>query len=407
MRLVDTIRMVFQDLYRHKLRTLMSLSGVAWGSYIILMLLGLGQGFYQHQLNALSSISKPVLTIMLSNTSKPYNGFAANREIGLSPRQLLKLQSAMTDIASFTPLANHSVQFITDKNISGNFLLTGISPEFFTMTPHALKGRPLNQQDMKHARSVIVLSDLIKEQLFGNKDPIGKTVFIDHHAFTVIAYIPQTQNFTPYSLTAFIPFTSYSKLYPQEQTKSFQVLLKNHKDSQLVQANITTYLAHLLHFSPTDTQVVFNAMDFSSYTKNTRWMLRSTLIFLSFCGLMTLTVGGISVANMMALVTKEQTSQIGLQMALGAQPSFILKQFLIQSFIYCAIGGLIGILLSILTLITLQQFTLPDWIGNPSIPLSAYIFLWLSLFLTGFLAGHPSAKRAANMPPIQALNSKD
>ena len=175
MRVVDIFRMVQSDLLRHKLRTILAVSGVAWGSYAILILLALGQGYYLYNSASLSAISKPVLNIYLNKTTKPFAGFPMGREISLTLPQLLSIKSAIPGVKAFTPLGGVDAQFLATTGKTGHFNVSGVSPAFFKMMSFAQKGRTINHQDIQNAASVIVLSNLVKVQLFGKVDPIGKT----------------------------------------------------------------------------------------------------------------------------------------------------------------------------------------------------------------------------------------
>ena len=135
-----------------------------------------------------------------------------------------------------------------------------------------------------------------------------------------------------------------------------------------------------------------------------QWFFKSINLFLGFCGLLTLAVGGISVANMMFLIVTERTPEIGLKLALGAKDKHILGQVLLESFVIVFLGGLLGFLVSSLVLISLADISLGGWLGTPSLSIPVLIGTVIILAFVALLSGFFPALRASRLQPVEALS---
>jgi putative ABC transport system permease protein len=133
------------------------------------------------------------------------------------------------------------------------------------------------------------------------------------------------------------------------------------------------------------------------------WFFRVVELFLGFCGLLTLSVGGLGTANMMFLIVAERTHEIGLRMALGAKQAHILWQFVLETLLLVSMGGIIGALVSIGILFSMRAYGLPEWLGIPHISFGTALSTIFILAFVGLVAGFFPARRAANMEPVRAL----
>ena len=174
-------------------------------------------------------------------------------------------------------------------------------------------------------------------------------------------------------------------------------------NSNQLQKAIISYFSGIFHFDPTDNSAFsfFNMNDVYEFFK---WFFAGIELFLGFCGIMTLGVGGIGVANVMFLIVNERTPEIGLRRAIGATDKHILWQIMLEALIIVSFGALIGFAISGLSILLLQHINLPHWLGKPTLPLTVYIATITVLIFTALAAGYFPARKAMRMEPVTALS---
>jgi putative ABC transport system permease protein len=397
--IAELLHEALSNLWRRKLRTLLAISGIVWGTYAVIMLFALGQGFYQYNQHKIISLAKPLVFIYLKPTSLPYQGQSIGTEITLSFSEIMRLPKALPEIASIVPYANTQAT-LSNNGHSALSVIETANPEYFNMYNIHATGRIFNPLDMQNNKLVIFLSYQDKQQLFPEQDPIGQPINLNGISFTVIGYNQEQYSFTGSS----IPYTTYSKLFG-DRASAFRLMLNSETNSDQFKQQLLNYLAKHLRFSAKDTGVM-QYWDITKYAVAFNWILLAVRIFLGFCGVMTLIVGGISIANMLYLMVKERIREIGLKMALGAEPNLILLGFLIEALVLVFSGGLFAALLAAITLRILQAVSLPDWLGTPAVSLWDSLIITGFLLLTAILAGYSPARHAAKLTPVQALTAR-
>jgi putative ABC transport system permease protein len=183
----------------------------------------------------------------------------------------------------------------------------------------------------------------------------------------------------------------------------FSAMPKKVSEALMVKQGVKNYLANLLHYNPADTGAL-NSPDLTKLMRYFTIFFLAIEVFLGFCGLLTLIVGGISVANMMFLMVTERTREIGLRMALGAKRKNILFLVLLETFLIVALGGFAGIVFSKAVVLIFDNVALPSWLGQPHIHSWTMMITVLILFLVTFLAGIFPARSASRMQPVDALS---
>ncbi len=390
----------------HKMRSILSILGIIWGTYAIALLLAMGQGMYNVNAETLQKLGKPVLWVITGNTSQPYQGVASGQLVQISPDQVMQLPKTFPQIQSITPFGSTSMTL----SYGGKSMSTPIAPidaSYFTMTNFPVAGRVLTPLDIAQHQRVIVIGHDVKVRLFGDStNPVGKQLIINGIYFTVIGYVSKVNTGLSFSWgSSYVPYSTYQLLWHYPSTP-FLLLLNKLNNLDAFKQQLTGYLAYHLHFSAEDKQAI-TLIDFTSFAQVYSNILLATRVFLAFCGVMTLIVGGIGIANMMYLVVRERRHEIGLRMALGAEPLNILCLFLLETLLLVGLGGLFGGLLVFLTLAGLAHANLPTWLGTPTINITTMMWILLILLATALLAGYSPARQAALMVPVDALTRRD
>lgn len=402
MKINDFFYEIITSIWRHKLRNLLTITGVIWGSYAIFMLLAIGEGIYVLNAKQLQVISAPIAYVVLNTTTQPYQGLTPGRQLAMIPSQMLQLKNALPDIEQISPFFG-SDQDILVNGQSNTINVSAIAPSYFAINHIEYVGRLLNEEDITLKRRVAFLTYQAKERLFGEENALGKTFFVNNINFRVIGYGKKSQaTLRQIFFNLFIPYTTAALSTDNREGSVFLVRLKNNQNIDAFKNTLRNYLAKRLHFAAQD-KAALSIWTFTSLATTMSNLLLAVRLFLGFCGIMTLMVGGISVANMMYLLIQERIHEIGLRMALGAQPKLILWRFMAESFILIAGGGILGAGLSYLTLAGLRWVNLPGWLGTPQLNEILVLTVIIILLIIALIAGLPPARKAATKVPIEAL----
>lgn len=401
MRFTEYLKIVLASILAHKMRSLLAILGIIWGAFTLIMLFAIGTGIFNYNKSQLKGLLNPVSFIVLEKTTLPYKGFGPGRQLSLSFHQLQNLSANVPAVDQVSPY-NDSMQTVTNLNKSAKTQqISGVFPNYFVMFGSELVGRPFTEREENDGAHVVVLSSKLKARLFGKENALGKTVVIAGVPFRVVGYPAKSSGMNINFNTSFIPFSIYQQLF-KERIKV--MLMQLHKGVAFsdFKGQLTNYLANLFHASPADHSIfmAYNLVEVADSLTTIIWSVR---LFLAFCGLMTLIVGGISIANMMVLVIKERTPIIGLQMALGATPRNIIIEFLLETVVLVFLGSFIAAVLTSLLLAVLNNPAMPAWLGYPHIDWGVALIISLLLFFTALIAGYFPAKAAATMSPVDAL----
>lgn len=403
----DLINEIWQTMRTNKLRTALTGISVAWGIFMLIILLGISKGVLTSFQSSSLAQNPNKITVYPGNTSMPYKGLKEGRYIQLRDRNLDEIKNDNPhDVASATAEMNQSgtistpLDYIT-TSYSGVFPVT----EKMLQLP-MIYGRFINEKDLNDMRKVIVLNKKDAETLFKNiGSSIGKTVDVNGIAFTLVGiYEHEWRSGT------FIPYTTARALSGfDDKVYSIQVDIKgvkNMEDAERVERNIKSTLAKYNQFNPDDESAVWMWNRFSSYlnSQEAAGVLNTAMWVI---GLLTLITGIVGVSNIMFVSVRERTHEIGIRRAIGARPHNILLQVIIESVAMTTLFGYIGILLGTIgNEIMAQVFADGDFIKDPRVDLSLAIEVTVVLIVSGALAGIFPAMRALKIRPVEALRTE-
>ena len=274
----------------------------------------------------------------------------------------------------------------------------------------ALGGRFLNDVDVFDERRVLVLGSEIAKEVFGAEDPIGRQVMVDGIPFTLVGVIQSkvqtSMNNGPDSRRAIIPYSTMRTMYGPKRVNSIVVRPADPSKQEELKKEIFRVLARKYHFDPTDERTLY-IWDFIENEKIGQKISLGVSIFLFSVGFLTLLIAGVGVANVMYVVVKERTREIGVKMAVGARRSYILAQFIAEALLLAFTGGAIGLLFSWIVVRIVLLIPSNDgpmqFLGKPILSPGIMLMTTGILALIGLLAGFFPARRAASLDPVESL----
>lgn len=400
---------LFADLYRQPLRTFLTLSGVVWGTFAIVLLLAFGDSVGKSISKRMHGMGEGLIIAWPTTTVISYKGFIKGKEIRLTVDDVLQVKQRVPRILRISPEFVRDIRIRYNKEEYSN-TLRGVSVDYREMR-NAIprKGRFINELDVINRRRVCFLGDTIANNLFGEEDPLGKKVYLEGVPFVVVGVMVRKFQNSNYlgqldEHCIFVPYTTFSALYGQKYINNM-VILPFPGQSIPVIANIREYLGNRIGFSPNDTDALF-MWDLTDIEKNLAIFQLAFNIFLGMIGAFTLMVGGVGVASIMLVVVEERIREIGVKLAVGAKRKQILRQFLSEALIIILIGGIIGFAFAALVIGAVPVEKIEEYVGRPQINVMVGIVTILILLAVGSIAGLMPARKAASTNPIEALRSR-
>jgi putative ABC transport system permease protein len=402
------------DLRAHRTRAFLTLLAITWGTVAVVLLLSFGEGLGNQMMAGLLNAGNRIMILWGGETGMVFEGQPKGRKIRFVEQDVEVLRQAIPAIEMISPQYSGGVRLTLGK-YSTNTECEGVNPLFEEMRRMypAAGGRFLNESDVRMQRRVLVIGSVISGEIFGKTDPIGQQLQVDGLPFTVVGIIQNkmqtSMNNGPDSRRAIMPYTTFRTIYGRERVGSIVIRPADPALQEVVKKEIFRVLARRYHFHPDDERTLF-IWDFIENEKVSRKVGIGMSIFLFSVGFMTLLIAGVGVANVMYVVVKERTREIGIKMAVGATRRIILAQVIFESLLLAFLGGGIGMLFS-WTVITLVRM-IPNesgglgamqFLGRPVLSLSTMLVTSGILALIGLLAGYFPARKAASVDPVESL----
>jgi putative ABC transport system permease protein len=401
---------ILKEVFVDRLRVLLTLLAIAWGTFAISFMLAVGQGFLVSISGLMSQMGSHAIIVSPGTSSMAFQGSLAGTLINFTSKDIEVFKHlAFVKTLTAEYAAQEQLKFLSQSTSSQ---VSGVDENYLALHPVTLNaGRFINQQDIANARGVIVLGSKISKTLFKNKNPIGQWVNLGPFVLQVIGVTKDDPTqFSLYEMSndylAWLPVPVFKTFYP-DQTPEYLLFSIRGKNIASAQKIILSLIAQSNHLDPTDKALVkFQSNEealkaITGFFHGLEW-------FLGALGGITLLVASFGIANMMLLAVKRATPMIGLRMALGALPYQIAQNYLVEGLLLSLVGGFVGLLFSLL-IIKAANLILPNInLFGPvrlflllSWPLTLLIILILSI--VGLCAGIFPALQAARIQPIEAL----
>jgi len=407
MMLWKNILQLFRDIRQQKLRTVLTLFGIIWGSVAIILLMTFGEAFYAFSKKAAHGMGEGICIMWGSRTSMAYEGFNRGRVIRFRESDIEIMKQQIPELGLISPEYSRGVKVrVGTEGYSAN--LSAVYPEFQelrNMIP-AEGGRFLNRLDMEQRRRVVFIGNQVEEDLFGKGRGLRQNLFINAIPFQVIGVLQEKIQNSNYNGSdagrILIPASTYEGIYGSKYLSNMVYKATDVQYTEQMKDKIYKVLGKRHKFHPEDREAL-SIWDTTEMEKFFGTFFSGFIVFLGLVGGMTLIVGGIGVSNIMNVVVEERTREIGIKKALGAKKRYILGQYLMETLIITGIGGVIGYTFSIGMVSVANMFPLEKYVGILSIsPLVSAVTIIVLGFI-GLIAGWFPASRAANLDPVAAI----
>lgn len=411
---------ILQALSKNKLRTFFTAFGVFWGIFMLVIMLGSGKGLQNGTKQGMGDMATNALFMWTQQTTVPYKGFPRGRRYNFRNDDTKALRENMPELEYIAPrLQVFSAQ--GDNNVvrgerTAAFSIQGDYPDMNKIDPLNIhEGRFINENDIKNKRKVIVIGTRVKDEMFANdEDPIGEYIRIRGVYFRVVGVFSSKKNSQQAereNQQIFMPFTTLQQTYNMGDIVGWYSMT-SYKD---VPASVALEKAKKImrerhSIAPTDQRAIGSFNIETEFQKMQNLFIGiNALIWI--VGIGTLLAGVIGVSNIMLIVVKERTKEIGIQRAIGATPLAIQSQIVLESVFLTALAGYAGLVLGVglLELINymLVEFNLAsDMFARPEVDFEKAIIALVILIVSGALAGLIPARRATKLKPIDALRDE-
>jgi putative ABC transport system permease protein len=411
---IDVFAQIFGTLWAHKLRSFLTMFGIAWGVGSLLLLVGLGEGFRTGNKRNLSEIGENIMMIFPGRAPVVQGSINSAREYRLTYQDYLDIRKESPHIRAITPVLATTDVHAVSEFASASGQLTGAEPQYNGIRFLPVKqGRWLNDLDETQKRDVVVLGDEMTRNLFPGRPAVGSFILLNGHRFEVIGTLKRVgrgdENST--NTRAYIPFQVMRSDFPLKgeegfdaiSSVNFQPFAADEHELALEEAHRVIARNHGFDYHDED---AFEGWDTVKQAQMMGTIFDAMNEFLGTVGLVTLGLGAIGVINIMLISVTERTREIGLRKALGATNRSIMLQFFAEGILLTLGSGLVGMALVGGLMALFRNYNGPGGFDPPRLVLKTAVVAIAGLTLAGVAAGLYPARKAAHLEPVEALRQE-
>lgn len=415
----DSWQEIAETLGRNRLRTGLTAFGVSWGIFLLVVLLGSGQGMQNGAKKGFGDMATNSFFLWSQRTSKPYKGLSQGRpiEMNLGDAEAIRRLPGVEVVAPRIQLGGfRGGATVTRGGESRAFSVMGDYPEVFKVSPvDLISGRFLNALDLAERRKVVMIGNRVVDVFFEKgENALGKTIRLNGVEFQVIgtfaSRLPGDRG-NEEAETLFIPFSTYQQAFNGAgEVGWFSVIAADDHNATAVLETTKAMLRERHKVAPDDLRA-FGSFDLAAQFGKMRGLMIGINILMWVVGIGTLAAGAIGVSNIMTIVVKERTAEIGLRRAIGARPRHIISQVSLEAILLTVLAGGLGLMLGV-ALMEAIGFALesggtpPQAFRQPGVTFGQAASSLAILVLAGLLAGIIPARRAVAVPPVEALRAE-
>lgn len=407
----DTWQEIYGSIRKNKLRTGITIVGVLWGIFILVVLLGAARGMENNFKRIFGDFATNSVFLWTQRTDMPFKGFQKGRRFDLTFKDIEVLEKEYSNEIKLLAPRNQTNGTVVKDFKSGDFQVSGDYPVLDRVQKKDLiYGRFLNQNDIKNNSKVCVISEDMYKQLFDKKEvPIGQYVKISNVNYKVIGVYKPSNTIDIDGDTAYIPFTTFQKVYNTSNKVDWMMITANEGvDIKQMEKDILLTLKNLHKVHPEDKRA-FGSVNLGDQIDKLMGFLTGMQFLTWFVGIATLIAGVFAIGNILLITVKERTKEIGIRRALGATPRSIRRQIVLESVFLTTVAGMLGIIFggAVLFLLDLLVGGGDDpTLVNPTVNIPIVMLAFLILVVLGTLIGLIPAYMATVVKPIEALREE-
>ena len=413
---IDRWQEIYHSIRKHRLRTLLTAFGVFWGIFMLAVLLGAGSGL-ENGVTRNFDVAKNAVFIWTQRTSVPYKGLQPGRFIQLKNNDLNALREQVPELGALSPRLRIPGSYTIERGKeSASFSVNGETPELFAIRPQLmLSGRFINDSDIGEKRKVAVIGDRVREVLFKDGvDPIGEFIQIKGVPFRVVGtFGSKTNNEDAIEnlQTIHIPISTLQVTFNRPDEIDYFACVPGPGVPAAVLEEKVLALLKQRHIVAPEDQRAFGAENVEREFRDVQNLFIGIRGFSWLVAIGTIIAGAVGVGNIMAIIVKERTKEIGIRKSLGATPGSIVSMILQEALVITGIAGYLGLAAGCATIAgisyALREFGMEsEFFANPEIHLGTAITAIIVLTATGLVAGLIPGLRAASVNPVVALRDE-
>ncbi|MEW5925064.1 MAG: ABC transporter permease [Candidatus Zixiibacteriota bacterium] len=401
-----------RDFRKQRKRMILTLVAILWGTMSIMMLLGFGEGLKVQFMKGTSGLGDGIVIMWGGQTSIAHEGFGKGRRIPLYESDIEYLRKNMPELRE---VAGEYIRWSVEINYNDKILserINGVFPvyrDLRNMIPEP-GGRFINKLDMDMKRRVAFLGDGVKNRLFGEKDAIGETIYIQKIPFKVIGVMRHKVQMNSYQGqdedVIVMPATTFVSIFGDPYLDNIIYRPVELENTKAVEKRVFEVMGARYKFDPKDDRAL-SFWDVVETNRITHNILFGIEIFLGIIGALTLLIASVGVANIMYVSIKERTREIGVKMAVGGRRIYIIGQFLMEALGITFFGGFLGIAITFVITEVFKKIPIDneafELLGRPTISFEIGLIVVLILGIMGLLSGLFPALKAASINPVEAL----
>lgn len=415
----DSLREIGATIKKNKLRTLLTGFSIAWGIFILIVLLGAGNGLKNGITANFSNRARNAVSVWPGITSMPFEGLPIDRELKFDDKDLNLLRTKLPNVEYVSGQIWQS-SIISFGREYGSWNLLGVHPDaayISNIDSTTLKGRFINDADIIRRRKVIVINTEMADILFKDSNPLGQYVSAKDMSYMVVGVYKDKTGRT--NIPAYIPFstaqTIYRKGYGTDRLDFTIKNLKSVKENEIFMEEFRAKMGELHKFDPKDLSAlsIWNTAEDVAQTDGVLSAITMVLWVIGFC---TLISGIVGIGNIMLITVKERTREFGIRKAIGASPMSVLNMVLLEAISITAFFGYMGMILGV-GLLELINYAMqsganeesgqgPSIFLNPSVDLTTVTIATAILIISGVVAGCIPAIKAIKISPIEAMRAE-
>ncbi len=419
----DRWQEILNAIKQNKLRSALTAFGVFWGIFMLVVMTGFGNALINGVTDGMKHFATNSAFMWSSNTTKPYKGFKKGRWWSFSNEDMKLIREQVPEVEVLAPrlegwaISNGENVFRDLKR--GSFSVMGDYPAYNIMDPSEMVyGRFINDMDIRLRRKVCVIGERVYEVMFDKgEDPVGEYLKVSGVYFQVIGVFktlnPNIQIGSNKKEQVLIPFTSMQHIYNYgDRVHYLGFIAKEGYNVADVSEKVMEVIKKNHSVAPDDLEAIGH-VNVQEMVKSMSYLFIGINLLIWIVGIGTLVAGGVGISNIMVVVVKERTREIGIQRAIGARPVTIISQILTESVFLTTMAGFIGLAIGTLVLEGIGMILSyaqthatseePAFFMNPEIGLPLAVVSLIILIITGLIAGLVPAQRAVRIKPIEAL----